>query len=51
VQAVEILRGVEGVSFTHFTSQDVVRHALVQRIVEAYEAFTRRTKGRAETPS
>jgi phosphate starvation-inducible PhoH-like protein len=33
-----ILRGVEGVSFTHFTGHDVVRHPLVQRIVQAYEA-------------
>jgi phosphate starvation-inducible PhoH-like protein len=41
-QAVEILKGVEGISFTHFTPQDVVRHALVARIVEAYEAFDRR---------
>jgi phosphate starvation-inducible PhoH-like protein len=32
-----ILPGVEGVSFTFFTSKDVVRHPLVQRIVEAYE--------------
>jgi phosphate starvation-inducible PhoH-like protein len=32
-----ILPGVEGVSFTHFTSKDVVRHPLVQRIVEAYD--------------
>jgi phosphate starvation-inducible PhoH-like protein len=37
-QAMEILRGVEGIAFTFFTPQDVVRHALVQRIVEAYEA-------------
>ena len=37
-QAMEILRGVEGITFTHFMPQDVVRHALVQRIVEAYEA-------------
>ena len=37
-QAIEILDGVEGISFTHFTPQDVVRHALVQKIVEAYEA-------------
>src|SRR5207237_237162 len=36
-QAMEILRGVEGITFTHFMPQDVVRHALVQRIVEAYE--------------
>ena len=32
-----VLPGVEGVAFTHFTSQDVVRHPLVQRIVQAYE--------------
>jgi len=51
VQAMEILHGVDGVSFTNFTSQDVVRHALVQRIVEAYEAFTRRMKAQSETPS
>ncbi len=38
--AAGILRGVEGVSFTHFTARDVVRHPLVQRIVEAYEANT-----------
>ena len=37
-QAMEILRGVEGITFTHFTAQDVVRHALVQKIVEAYGA-------------
>ncbi len=36
-QAMEILRHVEGITFTHFTPQDVVRHALVQKIVEAYE--------------
>ncbi|OGI58093.1 MAG: phosphate starvation-inducible protein PhoH [Candidatus Muproteobacteria bacterium RIFCSPHIGHO2_01_FULL_61_200] len=36
-QAMEILRNVEGITFTHFTPQDVVRHALVQKIVEAYE--------------
>jgi phosphate starvation-inducible PhoH-like protein len=37
-QAVEILRDVAGISFIHFSPQDVVRHALVQKIVEAYEA-------------
>lgn len=35
--AIEVLRDVEGVSFTYFTPKDVVRHELVQRIVEAYE--------------
>jgi len=36
--AIEVLRGVEGISFTFFTASDVVRHPLVQRIVRAYEA-------------
>ena len=35
---INILRGVEGVAFTYFDAQDVVRHPLVQRIVKAYEA-------------
>ena len=36
--AVELLRGVTGISMCTFGSGDVVRHPLVQRIVEAYEA-------------
>ena len=36
--AVEVLRGVDEISFTFFESRDVVRHALVARIVNAYEA-------------
>jgi phosphate starvation-inducible PhoH-like protein len=36
--AVEVLRGVDGISFTFFTSRDVVRHPLVAKIVRAYEA-------------
>ncbi len=36
---IEVLDNVEGISFTHFGSKDVVRHPLVQRIVEAYDAF------------
>jgi phosphate starvation-inducible PhoH-like protein len=35
--AIEVLRDVEGVSFTFFTAKDVVRHPLVQKIVRAYE--------------
>jgi phosphate starvation-inducible PhoH-like protein len=35
---IEILRGVRGIAFTMFSSRDVVRHPLVQRIVQAYEA-------------
>ncbi|MGH8209092.1 MAG: PhoH family protein [Steroidobacteraceae bacterium] len=37
-QVIHVLRGVEGVAFTFFDAQDVVRHPLVQRIVKAYEA-------------
>ena len=37
VEAEAILRKVRGIAFTHFTSQDVVRHPLVARIVDAYE--------------
>jgi phosphate starvation-inducible PhoH-like protein len=36
--AIQVLEKVDGISFTHFTPKDVVRHPLVQRIVEAYEA-------------
>ena len=35
--AIEVLRGVDGVAFTFFNALDVVRHPLVQRIVQAYE--------------
>jgi phosphate starvation-inducible PhoH-like protein len=38
----EVLQGVEGISFTYFSADDVVRHPLVQRIVSAYEAYERR---------
>ncbi|MCU0827741.1 MAG: PhoH family protein [Tabrizicola sp.] len=38
VDAERILKGVKGVSFNYFTSKDVVRHPLVGRIIEAYEA-------------
>jgi phosphate starvation-inducible PhoH-like protein len=37
---IDILQGVRGIAFTMFTSRDVVRHPLVQRIVQAYEAAT-----------
>ena len=38
VDAVTVLKDVRGIAFTHFTSADVVRHPLVARIVDAYEA-------------
>ena len=36
-QAVRILEDVEGISFSFFSAQDVVRHPMVQRIVVAYD--------------
>jgi len=36
--AIRLLDGVEGISFTQFSPKDVIRHPLVRRIVEAYEA-------------
>ena len=36
--AIDVLRGLDGISFTFFTARDVVRHPLVARIVEAYDA-------------
>jgi phosphate starvation-inducible PhoH-like protein len=38
-QVVEVLKDVEGISFTFFLAKDVVRHPLVQRVVSAYERF------------
>ena len=38
----EVLKDVKGIGFTHFQSKDVVRHPLVQRIVEAYDRFDQR---------
>ena len=38
VDAINVLDGVEGIHFCHFEDTDVVRHALVQRIVRAYES-------------
>jgi phosphate starvation-inducible PhoH-like protein len=38
----EILKGVRGVAFTEFKAEDVVRHPLVARIVDAYEEHGRR---------
>ncbi len=40
----EVLKDVEGLSFTFFSVRDVVRHPLVQRIVSAYEAYDNKPK-------
>src|SRR5271167_398393 len=41
--AVEVLRGVEGITFVTFDDRDVVRHSLVQKIVKAYERHAEMT--------
>jgi len=42
VEALEVLRGVEGIGVQRFSDKDVVRHPLVQQIVVAYERWGRR---------
>ncbi|MDX1695140.1 MAG: PhoH family protein [Ketobacteraceae bacterium] len=37
--AINVLDGIDGIGFTYFAAKDVVRHTLVQRIVEAYDHF------------
>ena len=39
VEAMKVIGHVQGISFIHFDEKDVVRHALVQQIVKAYEAY------------
>ncbi|MFF7706192.1 PhoH family protein [Pseudomonas sp. NPDC007930] len=41
----DVLHEVPGISFTHFKPKDVVRHPLVQRIVEAYERYDGQQQG------
>ena len=44
VQAMRILRDVAGIGRVEFTKKDIVRHKLVQRIVEAYDQFDKSIK-------
>lgn len=39
IEVIDVLRGVEGISFVQFDDRDVVRHNLVQKIVRAYERY------------
>jgi phosphate starvation-inducible PhoH-like protein len=39
IDALDVLKGVQGISFVQFDERDVVRHVLVQRIVKAYERY------------
>jgi phosphate starvation-inducible PhoH-like protein len=50
LEAMDILRNVEGLSFNFFTEEDVVRHHLVQRIVRAYDERSRNQQMSLELP-
>ena len=40
VEAMKVVRDIEGIDFVHFDERDVVRHKLVQQIVKAYETYS-----------
>jgi phosphate starvation-inducible PhoH-like protein len=44
----DVLDGVEGIGLIHFASSDVVRHPLVQKVVEAYEKSEAAEKKRSD---
>ena len=48
VEAKELLHGVEGIAFIHFSDRDVVRHPLVQDIIRAYDSRRARRASEAE---
>lgn len=50
IEATEVLRGVEGIVFNYFSDRDVVRHPIVQTIIQAYERH-RPAAGESLTPS
>lgn len=39
VEAIKVLEGVKGIGFTRFSEKDVVRHPIVQRVIEAYNRY------------
>ncbi|MBN2125945.1 MAG: PhoH family protein [Deltaproteobacteria bacterium] len=47
IEAREILEGIQGIRFVHFTRDDVVRHPLVQEIIDAYEKLEDLKRSRA----
>ncbi|WP_028841303.1 PhoH family protein [Thermodesulfobacterium hveragerdense] len=44
LEAMEVLEGIKGISFIYFTKSDVVRHPIVQQIIEAYEKKEQKEK-------
>ena len=52
IQAMQILKGVKGIGKVEFEKKDIVRHKLVQRIVDAYDKFdSKNSKGSSRTAS
>ena len=49
IHALKVLKGVPGIGHVEFGKKDIVRHPLVQRIVEAYEHFDRQAKNENPT--
>ena len=48
IQAMKVLRNVKGIGRVEFNKKDIIRHQLVQRIVEAYEQFDEEQKHTAQ---
>jgi len=48
IEAQQVLANVRGIALTRFTSADVVRHPLVARIVEAYDAHSKKDEGNGD---
>ena len=49
-EAIKILGGIEGIEFCYFSHKDVVRHPLVQKIIQAYEKYDHlRSKGKGKS--
>jgi phosphate starvation-inducible protein PhoH and related proteins len=48
IEAQQVLTNVRGIALTRFTSADVVRHPLVARIVEAYDAHAKKDEGNGD---
>ena len=50
VEALEILHGADGIAFIHFTHRDVVRHRLVQEVVDRYDRWEAQHRAPEVTP-
>ena len=47
--AMQVLKKVEGIAFCQLTNKDVVRHPLVQKIVQAYDEYEKKQKPEKDT--